>query len=117
MLWHALWQLAYSDAAHWDVAEEFTLSLWEHASQEPPPLNPTTFPFGKELLKRDIDMAAAENSKHIPDEKGKGKAVVIDTIQENEWGRIAGGVKKRGTRYNDIAYIISEDWVDSIYLI
>jgi hypothetical protein len=32
------------------LGKKLTLSIWEHASEEPVPRKPTTFPFGKELL-------------------------------------------------------------------
>lgn len=35
------------------LGKKLTLSIWEHASEEPVPRKPTTFPFGKELLSRD----------------------------------------------------------------
>ena len=45
------------------VGKNFTLSLWEHASQEPVPRKPTTFPFGIELLARDVDGAGKSSSE------------------------------------------------------
>jgi hypothetical protein len=39
------------------VGKNFTLSLWENASQEPVPRKPTSYPFGEELLKRDVEGA------------------------------------------------------------
>jgi hypothetical protein len=72
------------------LGKKFTLSLWEHASQEPPPRNPTTFPFGKELLKRDVDGAAPivreppqpEKAMSFPNEKEIGKVRAVETIKD-----------------------------------
>ena len=80
------------------LGKKFTLSLWEHASQEPPPRNPTTFPFDPTLLKRDVDAAAVllgqlpsqEKTRTFPDEKAKEaesekqKGGMIETIKETE---------------------------------
>ena len=72
------------------LGKKFTLSLWEHASQEPPPRNPTTFPFGKELLKSDVDGAAPivreppqpEKAMSFPNEKEIGKVRAVETIKD-----------------------------------
>lgn len=73
------------------LGKGFTLTLWEHASQEPPPRNPTTFPFGRDLLDRDVDATAAalvsetpvtEKRSSYPDEKKQRHKV--DTIEEAE---------------------------------
>lgn len=45
------------------VGKNFTLSLWEHASQEPLPRKLTTFPFGRELLARDVEGAGKSSSE------------------------------------------------------
>jgi hypothetical protein len=83
------------------LGKKFTLSLWENASQEPPPpRNLTTFPFGTELLKRDVDAPAGavvlgevvpqEKSKSFSDEKKvdaeseKRKGAMVETIKETE---------------------------------
>jgi hypothetical protein len=67
------------------LGKNFTLSLWEHASQEPVPRKPTTFPFGKDLLKRGVDAAGRpapvevvdekQNPFADPDEKAKGRMI------------------------------------------
>jgi hypothetical protein len=46
------------------VGKNFTLSLWGYASQEPIKRKPTSYPFGVELLNRDVERAAlaAKNS-------------------------------------------------------
>ena len=41
------------------VGKGFTQALWEQASQEPLPRRPTTFPFGRELLQRDVSLGAS----------------------------------------------------------
>ena len=62
------------------VGKNFTQSLWEHASQEPVPRRPTTWPFDQDLLKgRDVNAAndaASETSTAIEEKdwvKGKEK--------------------------------------------
>ncbi|TVY83843.1 hypothetical protein LSUE1_G001622 [Lachnellula suecica] len=68
------------------LGKKLTLSIWENASQEPAPRKPTTYPFGTDLLKRDIDASRSsgsgvsessmeekrENPFSDPVEKGKG---------------------------------------------
>lgn len=83
------------------LGKKFTLSLWENASQEPPPRNPTTFPFGTDLLKRDVDSARVihgqvppqEKSRQYPEEKGgkqkesegeNQKGGIVEIIKETE---------------------------------
>lgn len=44
------------------VGKNFTLSLWGHASQEPIVRKPTSYPFGVELLNRDVEGATAKMS-------------------------------------------------------
>ena len=83
------------------LGKKFTLSLWENASQEPPPRNPTTFPFGTDLLKRDVDSARVihgqvppqEKSRQYPEEKGgkqkesegeTQKGGIVEIIKETE---------------------------------
>ena len=44
------------------VGKNFTLGLWEHASQEPVARKPTSYPFGEELLKRDVEGARDTNA-------------------------------------------------------
>ena len=39
------------------VGKNFTLSLWEHASQEPIARKATSYPFGESLLRRDVEGA------------------------------------------------------------
>ncbi|KAI9734051.1 MAG: hypothetical protein M1818_006989 [Claussenomyces sp. TS43310] len=70
------------------LGKNFTLRLWEHASEEPVPRQPTTYPFGTELLMRNVDPAALssregspscdgsveEKGKAFGDEKAKGAA-------------------------------------------
>ncbi|KAG0645649.1 hypothetical protein D0Z07_8553 [Hyphodiscus hymeniophilus] len=48
------------------VGKNFTLSLWEHASQEPVPRKPTSYPFGESLLKRDVEGARETASADDP---------------------------------------------------
>ena len=85
------------------VGKNFTLSLWENASQEPVARKPTTFPFGMELLKRDVEGAGKTSSDESsgsigeksdqlrdPDQKrnpfadpdSKGKRTVFERIEE-----------------------------------
>jgi hypothetical protein len=80
------------------LGKKFTLSLWEHASQEPPPRNPTTYPFGPDLLNRDVDAAADligqlshdEKIQTFPDEKAKDKeretrkGGMVESVKETE---------------------------------
>jgi hypothetical protein len=50
------------------VGKNFTLSLWEHASSEPVSRKPTSYPFGRELLNRDVEGAGkmlSEDSRSI----------------------------------------------------
>ncbi|KAL5320384.1 hypothetical protein ACEPPN_011185 [Leptodophora sp. 'Broadleaf-Isolate-01'] len=72
------------------LGKNFTLHLWEHASQEPVPRKPTTHPFGIEMLlgrkaapsESLSDSVSAKNEKTDPfadpfpvsDEKGKPRA-------------------------------------------
>ena len=69
------------------LGKNFTLHLWEHASQEPVPRKPTTHPFGIEMLldrksisEKATSDTAPDSEKGAPfvdlDEKAKGKAEV-----------------------------------------
>jgi len=66
------------------LGKNLTLSIWDNASQDPLPRNSTTFPFGKQLLRRGeeaVDRSndespigeKSEKSYKKRDEKGKGK--------------------------------------------
>ncbi|KAL1970100.1 hypothetical protein VTN77DRAFT_6505 [Rasamsonia byssochlamydoides] len=50
------------------LGKNFAQRLWELASQEPPPRRPTTYPFGKQLVMRDVNN---NNTNGILDDKGK----------------------------------------------
>lgn len=47
------------------VGKKFTLSLWDGASQEPIKRKPTTYPFGVELLNRDVDGSQKTSSENL----------------------------------------------------
>ncbi|KAJ9193764.1 CAZyme family GH16 [Paecilomyces variotii] len=67
------------------LGKNFTLTVWEHASQEPAPRKPTTYPFGRQLLNRDVDAARADTPDTVDEKKGKGpdgKATISETISE-----------------------------------
>ncbi|RDW62355.1 hypothetical protein BP6252_11788 [Coleophoma cylindrospora] len=71
------------------LGKNMTLSIWEHASQEPVPRQPTTFPFGKELLlARDVDAQKLTVDEKLPiepeidskDDTGKRVSVKVEEI-------------------------------------
>jgi hypothetical protein len=56
------------------LGKRLTLSIWENASQDPVPRKPTMFPFGRELLMRDIDASRSSASVDSSIEEKDSKA-------------------------------------------
>jgi hypothetical protein len=84
------------------LGKNLTLRLWELASQEPPPRRPTTYPFGTQLVKRDVAADAEPTTNNmatgvtIVEEKGKGKGNSDNDNNDNE-KRNPGGNGKGST--------------------
>ena len=88
------------------VGKNFTLSLWEHASQEPITRKPTSYPFGEGLLKRDVEgaVSAEKNSTDNSSRSIGGKSDPFRDPDEKK-NPFADPVKKQGGLFETVAEV------------